>query len=232
MRISPFACPCGKLPVMRFSLKWLLAVMAYVALAAVSVRNGQYYAHALSAINFLAIVSALIWSVLSHGKPRAVAIGFAIASVSYLACQEFTQESVPSFRIAQDLYPPQLSQERVDPTTGVLISTPGDRAFARARAAFDSLGTMLTGLVGAMLGAVATRQKRVVAPTTWDISETTLIRDGRILWRNLSREWVTKDALMAALWEQGIHDVSAVRSACVEADGRISIVKIDQTPHR
>ena len=29
--------------------------------------------------------------------------------------------------------------------------------------------------------------------------ETSLIRDGRILWRNLRREWVTKDELMAAL---------------------------------
>jgi uncharacterized membrane protein YcaP (DUF421 family) len=56
--------------------------------------------------------------------------------------------------------------------------------------------------------------------------ETALIREGRILWRNLRREWVTKDELMAALREQGIDDASAVSSACLEADGQISVVKL------
>jgi hypothetical protein len=137
---------------MRFSLKWLLAAMAYVALAAIAVREGEYFALAISAINFIAIVSAMIWSVLSRGKPRALAIGFAIASVSYLACQEFNQERVLSFEIAQDLFPPEPSM-RVDRLT----STPRDLSRARARAAFDSLGTMLTGLIGAALGALAAR---------------------------------------------------------------------------
>jgi uncharacterized membrane protein YcaP (DUF421 family) len=54
--------------------------------------------------------------------------------------------------------------------------------------------------------------------------ETSLIRDGRILWRNLRREWVTKDELMAALREEGIADPSDVKSACLEADGQISVV--------
>ena len=55
--------------------------------------------------------------------------------------------------------------------------------------------------------------------------ETALIRDGRILWRNLRREWVTKDELLAAIREQGIDDPSDVKSACLEADGQISVIK-------
>ena len=54
--------------------------------------------------------------------------------------------------------------------------------------------------------------------------ETSLIRDGKILWRNLRRERVTKDELMAALREEGSDDPSAVKSACLEADGQISVV--------
>ena len=55
--------------------------------------------------------------------------------------------------------------------------------------------------------------------------ETALIRDGRILWRNLRRERITKEELMAALREEGIEDPSFVKSACLEADGQISVVK-------
>lgn len=59
--------------------------------------------------------------------------------------------------------------------------------------------------------------------------ETSLIRDGQVLWRNLRREWVTKDELMAALREQGIGDPREVRSACLEADGQISVIKVKET---
>jgi hypothetical protein len=55
--------------------------------------------------------------------------------------------------------------------------------------------------------------------------ETALIEDGRILHRNLRRELVAKQELMAALREQGIEDVKEVRSACLEADGQISVIK-------
>jgi uncharacterized membrane protein YcaP (DUF421 family) len=58
--------------------------------------------------------------------------------------------------------------------------------------------------------------------------QATLIRDGRILTKTLRREFVTEEELMAALREQGLNDPSMVRTACLEADGQISVVKVDE----
>ena len=54
-----------------------------------------------------------------------------------------------------------------------------------------------------------------------------LVRDGRMLARNMRRELITVDELMSHLREQGVKDVSEVRSAFMEGDGRISVVKDD-----
>ena len=58
--------------------------------------------------------------------------------------------------------------------------------------------------------------------------ETALIHDGQILRKNLRREFVTEEELMAALREEGIEDPSMVQSACLEADGRISVIKREE----
>lgn len=54
-----------------------------------------------------------------------------------------------------------------------------------------------------------------------------LVRDGRMLARNMRRELITVDELMSHLREQGIKDLREVRSAFMEGDGRISVVKDD-----
>ncbi|WP_437907579.1 YetF domain-containing protein [Sorangium sp. So ce327] len=41
----------------------------------------------------------------------------------------------------------------------------------------------------------------------------------------MRREMVTEEELLAALRRQGITDITTVRSACLEADGEISVVK-------
>lgn len=56
-------------------------------------------------------------------------------------------------------------------------------------------------------------------------TQSVLVRDGRPQWVNMRREMVTEDELMAALRSQGITDIAQVRSACLEADGEISVVK-------
>lgn len=50
-----------------------------------------------------------------------------------------------------------------------------------------------------------------------------LVRNGALIARNLRSEWITRDELMAKLREQGIEDLSAVRWAYMESDGRISV---------
>lgn len=63
--------------------------------------------------------------------------------------------------------------------------------------------------------------------------QTTLVRDGRPLWRNMRREMVTEEELMAALRKLGIPDVAMVRTACLEADGEISVLRVgEEEPQR
>ncbi len=52
-----------------------------------------------------------------------------------------------------------------------------------------------------------------------------LIRDGRILHRNLRHELVTEDELLSKLREQGVEQVSEVRKAYMESDGEVSVIK-------
>jgi uncharacterized membrane protein YcaP (DUF421 family) len=52
-----------------------------------------------------------------------------------------------------------------------------------------------------------------------------LMRNGRILHRNLRHEYVTEDELNAKLREKGVNDYSEVAEAHMESDGNVSVVK-------
>jgi len=54
-----------------------------------------------------------------------------------------------------------------------------------------------------------------------------LVRDGVPLRANLRREMVTMDELMAAARQQGIEALSQVKSAQMETDGQISVVRTE-----
>lgn len=52
-----------------------------------------------------------------------------------------------------------------------------------------------------------------------------LVRDGRLLPRNLRHEFITVEELMARLREQGIEHLAEVKAATMESDGQISVIK-------
>lgn len=52
-----------------------------------------------------------------------------------------------------------------------------------------------------------------------------LIKDGKLLRRNMRHELITEDELMGQLRKQGLDDVKQVKQAHIESDGRISIVQ-------
>lgn len=56
-----------------------------------------------------------------------------------------------------------------------------------------------------------------------------LVRDGKILRRNMRRELLTTDDLMSALREHGIEALDDVKSAAMETDGEISVIKTGET---
>ena len=52
-----------------------------------------------------------------------------------------------------------------------------------------------------------------------------LVRDGRILYRNLRHELVTEEELRSKLREQGVDSLAEVRKAYMESDGGVSVIK-------
>lgn len=52
-----------------------------------------------------------------------------------------------------------------------------------------------------------------------------LIKDGRVLHRNLRQEYLSEDELKAKLRENGVEDVRQVAKAYMESDGQISVIK-------
>ena len=55
--------------------------------------------------------------------------------------------------------------------------------------------------------------------------EVPLIKNGRVLWRNLRREHIAESELMTKLREEGVEDPKDVKVAYFEADGRISVIR-------
>lgn len=51
-----------------------------------------------------------------------------------------------------------------------------------------------------------------------------LVLDGRMIRRNMRQELVTEEELMSQLREQGVSSLEEVKRACMEGDGRISVV--------
>ncbi|HEU5431618.1 MAG TPA: YetF domain-containing protein [Thermomicrobiales bacterium] len=54
-----------------------------------------------------------------------------------------------------------------------------------------------------------------------------LVRDGRLLRRNMRQELITEDELLSQLRLQGCEDLADVEFAAIEGDGRISVVMRD-----
>lgn len=54
-----------------------------------------------------------------------------------------------------------------------------------------------------------------------------LVKDGRLLRQNLRRELLTEEELMSQLREQGIDNLTEVKAAYMEGDGRIGVITHD-----
>jgi uncharacterized membrane protein YcaP (DUF421 family) len=55
----------------------------------------------------------------------------------------------------------------------------------------------------------------------------TLVENGRVLERNLRKEMLCREELMSQLREEGVEDLSAVKVARLEGDGRLSVIKTE-----
>ena len=85
---------------MRFSLKWVLFGMAYVAVAAAAFSQVHWvYADLLWCAAFLAICYALLIAATAPGAKRIVAAGFAIFALAFALCAQFAGETTPTRRL-------------------------------------------------------------------------------------------------------------------------------------
>ena len=55
-----------------------------------------------------------------------------------------------------------------------------------------------------------------------------LVKDGILQWRNMRREFITKEELLAKLREAGLQELSSVKEMRLESDGEISLIKTDK----
>lgn len=58
-----------------------------------------------------------------------------------------------------------------------------------------------------------------------------LVKAGKLLRRNMRKELITEPELLGQLREQGVDDISKVKAAYIESDGRISVIEYDQKQH-
>lgn len=69
-----------------------------------------------------------------------------------------------------------------------------------------------------------TVQRLVIPP------KVALVRDGKLLLKNMRRELVTREELATMLREHGIADLAQVRVAYLEPDGQLSVLTVDSEP--
>ncbi len=98
--------------------------------------------------------------------------------------------------------------------------------------------TLLGGLVSALTLLLLNRlftwfMQRSDTISDWMEGEPTLlVRDGKLITRQIQREGITKEHVLAAMREHGIDDLKQVQMAVLEVDGSISIVAKDAQIHR
>jgi hypothetical protein len=160
---------------MRFSLKWLLAGMAYVALiAAAYSRTSWLLVDAVWLVAFLAFGYGMIVCRSAHGEIRIAAFGFVAFSALFAGSAQFAPASLPSARFAARTLPRLSSassnvvvHSADDVVSGVAVGWAADarlwlyydpELLAQRTRLLNSAGTMLAGLIGGALATLAYRR--------------------------------------------------------------------------
>ena len=53
-----------------------------------------------------------------------------------------------------------------------------------------------------------------------------LVKDGRMLRKNMKKEWITESELMEKIRQGGVQELCLVKAAYLEDDGEISVIKV------
>ena len=148
---------------MRYSMKWILAAMVYVAIAAAAFSQpGWVYADLLWAATFLAFSYAIIVAWLVPGVARARAGGFVIVAACFVASLHLSPVDVPARRVLEAIRVmlPADSVDREPTTVSEWMASPRRESRGTQIRSADTVATMLSGLVGCLLGSLAYNRAR------------------------------------------------------------------------
>jgi hypothetical protein len=127
----------------RFSLKWILAGMVYVAIAAAAFSAGSAaLGELLWAFSLLANVYASLISIFARGRRQFAAAGFALASLGLAFCLAFG--STANTAIARMLMGPPSSPRTISDLHAYV-------------SAANAVATLAFGLMGSLVGLLAFR---------------------------------------------------------------------------
>jgi hypothetical protein len=150
---------------MRLSLKWLLAATAYVALVAGAIGSGSgVFSDAVWAVSFLVLAYAAVTACNPQSERQAAAIGFSIVATAHVVGLWFLADRLPAAHFFSligysvsgdgDVYVRVFQPIENEPSQVTYRRVPIDRAVVRTA---NAIATMIAGLVGCAIGALAYR---------------------------------------------------------------------------
>jgi hypothetical protein len=144
---------------MRFSVKWLLAGTAYVAVAAASFSFAErtwVYGEILQGMTMAAFVYAVLIWIVRRGNSQLIAAGFAIACSYFLLNPAYSNpRGTPAAFILESA-----GLEPVDDSASPYYRPPDDSSwttFYRQLRAANAVATLAFGLMGSLVGLLAYR---------------------------------------------------------------------------
>jgi hypothetical protein len=153
---------------MRFSTRWLLIVMAYVALLAATVgTQSRFLVDSVWAVTLLAFCYAVVVAFIVRGKRQAMAIGFVALAATHVICLYLVPIETPAIRFYQALgYTVDPSINLIyEPTDSTLGATSGRITRGSSRyhivnrlpdlRTSSGVVTLFAGFVGCWIGALA-----------------------------------------------------------------------------
>jgi hypothetical protein len=150
---------------MRYSIKWLLVVMAYIALIVAAITSlNRTLASIAWLLSYCTICYALVVSFIAGDQRRAMAIGFVVLAVGHILCIYLAPRELPALRMLStlgygigddyaSLYAPN-TLTTAGPNRGVPARRKIPNSYTAVRT-LNAVGTILAGLLGAGIGALA-----------------------------------------------------------------------------
>jgi hypothetical protein len=143
---------------MRFSIRWLLAGVAYVALVTAAVAAGSsVLVDVVWGVTLVAVCYAVVVACVGRGRRQAIAIGFVIMAMLHILGMYLLPSRVPAMRLISAIGYSVFDGEAYEPdpaSPGAYRAVPGLRTATRTA---NAVATLAVGLVGCLVGGLAYR---------------------------------------------------------------------------